>query len=279
MKRLRQIFLMMFVLLLCGLGILFYSYKIEPASLVVNQIDLDISSLNEKLVIVQLSDIEISKNYKPNNLKNVVEKVNQLNPDLIVFTGDLFSNYALYKPTTEVITYLSQLDASLGKYAIFGNNDHGGGAVRQYENIMNQSGFTVLKNESQILQLASGETIYMTGLDDDLLGNSNIVDAFVNYDKQSSLNLLLIHEPYLIDHLLDYPYDLALSGHTHGGQIDFPFIDTSLLLSPLENKYLSGLYSFDNQRQTTLYVNHGLGTSRLPLRFMVPPEITVFTLH
>lgn len=133
-------------------------------------------------------------------------------------------------------------------------------------------------NESQRIELNSNEIMYITGLDDDLLGNPSIEDAFDKHINQSNFNLLLIHEPYLIDNLLEYPYDLALSGHTHGGQIDFPFIDTSLLLSPSENKYLMGTYNFDNLRQTTLYVNSGLGTSRLPLRFLVPPEITVFTL-
>ncbi|MEF9892714.1 MAG: metallophosphoesterase [Anaerorhabdus sp.] len=278
MKFLRNLVIFFFIILIGGLSILFYSYKIEPTSLVVNHIHLDIPTLNEKLVIVQLSDIEISKNYLPVNLRKVVEKINSINPDIIVFTGDLFSNYAQYKPTTEVINYLSQLHASIGKYAIFGNNDHGGGAIRAYENIMNESGFNVLMNESQRIEFNSNEIMYITGLDDDLLGNPSIEDAFDKHINQSNFNLLLIHEPYLIDNLLEYPYDLALSGHTHGGQIDFPFIDTSLLLSPSENKYLMGTYNFDNLRQTTLYVNSGLGTSRLPLRFLVPPEITVFTL-
>ncbi len=279
MKFLRTLIKFFFILFFGGLSILFYSYKIEPTSLEVNHIHLDIPTLNEELVVVQLSDIEISKNYSPQNLKKVIEKINSINPDIIVFTGDLFSNYAQYRPTTDVIHYLSQLQAPLEKYAILGNNDHGGGAIREYENIMNESGFTVLQNKSQLIELTNGEVIYVTGLDDDLLGNPNIDDAFYNYSNQSSFNLLLVHEPYLIDNLLDYPYDLALSGHTHGGQIDFPFIDSSYLLNPLENKYLSGMYTFDNQRRTTLYVNNGLGTSRLPLRFMVPPEITVFTLY
>ncbi|MFV0552961.1 MAG: hypothetical protein ACK5L6_13725 [Anaerorhabdus sp.] len=106
MKFLRNLVIFFLIFSIGGLSILFYSYKIEPTSLVVNHIHLDIPTLNEKLVIVQLSDIEISKNYSPVNLRKVVEKINSINPDIIVFTGDLFSNYAQYKPTTEVINYL-----------------------------------------------------------------------------------------------------------------------------------------------------------------------------
>lgn len=267
-------------ILFCILSVLFYAYKIEPNQVNVSHYELNQDSTrNEHFVVVQLSDIEISENYTPEQFSKIVQEVNLLNADIVVFTGDLFSNYGKYHPETKVIDLLSSITARYGKYAILGNNDHGGGARREYDRIMNESGFTVLKNSSSLVTLENGITVFIGGLDDDLLGSPDIETTMQELNNESDYTILLAHEPYLAERALDYPIDLILSGHTHGGQIDFPFIDTSYLLTPLENKYIRGFYQLENRNQTKLYVNSGLGTSRLPFRFLVKPEISVFSIH
>ncbi len=268
------------LLLICIsiIGVLLYAYKIEPNTIKINSISLN-EKTDKKITIVQISDIELSKNYTTKQFEKVAYKINELNPDIVFFTGDLFNNYSQYKPYDETIAVLSSINASIGKYAIYGNNDHGGGASKIYDELMTLSGFKVLINNSDVIELNNGECIYIGGIDDELLGTTNIEETFSNWNNTIDYTILLAHEPYLISNFLDYPINLVLSGHTHGGQIDFPFVDRSYLLSEVENKYLNGLFTFDNKYKTLLYVNQGLGTSRLPLRFLVPPEITVFTYY
>jgi len=89
-------------------------------------------------------------------------------------------------------------------------------------------------------------------------------------------NIILSHEPDASEHFLEYNADLFLTGHSHGGQINLPFINYT---PPLAQKYVRGMYEVDNYRQTKIYVNVGLGTSTLPMRFMATPELTVITLN
>lgn len=280
MKYIKILFIGILTLSLCGAAILFYAYKIEPNQVTISQYDLNRNDIpQDSLIVVQLSDIEISKNFTPEQFEAVVNKVNSLDADIIVFTGDLFSNYGKYHPETRMIELLDSLQAHYSKFAILGNNDHGGGAIRHYDRIMSESGFTVLKNSSKLISLKNGKSVFIAGLDDDLLGNPDIEITLNELNSQSDYNILLTHEPYLAERAISYPINLILSGHTHGGQIDFPFIDTSLLLTPLENKYIRGFYQFENNIGTQLYVNSGLGTSRLPFRFLVKPEISVFNIY
>jgi predicted MPP superfamily phosphohydrolase len=82
----------------------------------------------------------------------------------------------------------------------------------------------------------------------------------------------------VIDDVLDYNVDLMISGHTHGRQINVKFFD-DYILPPYGKKYISGLYDFDNERGSQLLVNCGIGMTKLPYRFMSPPELTIITLN
>ncbi|MBP8692487.1 MAG: metallophosphoesterase, partial [Sedimentibacter sp.] len=89
-------------------------------------------------------------------------------------------------------------------------------------------------------------------------------------------NIVLSHEPGVADLFLEYAADLFLTGHSHGGQVNLPVISYT---PPLAQKYIRGMYDLNNYRQTKVYVNVGLGTSTLPLRFMAIPELTVITIN
>ena len=92
------------------------------------------------------------------------------------------------------------------------------------------------------------------------------------------LNLLLIHEPDLISDFLSYPIDLATAGHSHGGQVYIPFYGP-LLTTALAEDYVRGLYDFGNNRKTLLYVNTGIGNTKVPFRLFNVPQISVFKLE
>lgn len=205
--------------------------------------------------------------------------MNQENANIVVFTGDLYDNYAQYKDDSELINLLSQIKASHGKIGIWGNRDYGGGAVRQYLNIMVQSGFTVLKNAHDVVTLENNKKILFTGLDDGLLGRKASI-PWVN-QTQIDYKVLMAHEPDIVEAFEGHNYDLILSGHSHGGQINVPFIpsinEKALSYSKLLSKYQSGLNKLDEGG--LMYVNTGIGTTHISARLGVVPEIAVFTVY
>lgn len=269
-------------LTLTGVLLVVYAIVIEPHSLMVNEYKIESNEIqgmnykNNKLTIIQLSDLEISQNYTEKQLKKIVERINAKNPDFVFFTGDLFENYALYKPTKEIIKALKDIRAVYGKYSIWGNNDYGGGAVRVYETIMEQSGFQVLRNEGVNVELTNGEKIFIGGLDDQLLGKPSIEKVMMDLDKESRFKILLLHEPDMIQFLKSDTFDLVLAGHSHGGQVNIQFIRK---IFHIDTKYRAGFYKLEHMPKTKFYVNSGMGTSRMPIRFLVPPEIACFRVN
>ncbi|WP_243291657.1 metallophosphoesterase [Bacillus sp. FJAT-47783] len=266
--------------LLAGVGISFggYSYIrfIEPKRLSVTKKQIKhrfIPKSFHQKTIVQFSDTHLSDYFKIEQLERVVNTINSFNPDVIVFTGDLIDEPNRYNRLNDIVPVLQDLSAPLGKYAIYGNHDHGGYGTDIYKNIMERSNFELLQNKSKKIQLEDGSFIYMAGLDDLMLGKPDWDKTFHKM-AENTYTILLAHEPDAANRTKHYPVHLQLSGHSHGGQIKLPFIGP-LYTPPFSNDYHEGFYEVGS---TTLYVNRGLGTTRLPFRFLSVPEITVFTL-
>ena len=158
---------------------------------------------------------------------------------------------------------------------MFGNHDIGGGAERYYEDIMNEAGFQVLRNESTTLQV-QGETINIMGGDEGMMGwhDPRITTEGI---EEEEINLLLLHEPDLIEEYNEYPIDLTLSGHSHGGQVSIPFYGP-IIKNHLAEKYYKGLYTMNNERKTKLYVSSGLGNTKVPFRFGNIPVVESFNI-
>lgn len=226
---------------------------------------------------MQISDVEIADDYTPENFGKIVNKINQEKPDLVLFTGDLFSNYNQYHPITAIVQKLSEIKSTYGKYAVYGNKDYGGGAARVYTTVMNQGGFTVLKNSSTTINVGGNSSIWLGGVDDSQLGIPDVQTTVAPDKSNSTYHILMAHEPSLSNGSFN-TVDLILSGHTHGGQIRIPFTNKGLLSDhDGDGGYSSGLYTLKNN--TKLYVNSGIGTSRISARFLVPPQIAVFDLY
>ncbi|MCR8645988.1 metallophosphoesterase [Paenibacillus sp. N1-5-1-14] len=277
-----RIILLIGSLLILFCGAFTYARFIEPNMLSITNHVIKSSNLPESFhhkKIVQISDIHLGDHYSTSQLNKLVQQINAQKPDIVVFTGDLIDNYHEYSGNNDAISSaLKNINAPLGKFAIYGNHDRGGGASRHYGKIMENGGFTVLVNESQEIRLPSKEKITISGLDDFLLGNPKIKGTLGNLDEKL-FNLLIVHEPDVVDRLQGYPIDLQLSGHSHGGQVKLPG-DIALVTVPLARKYLEGMYSVPGKgRMIQLYVNRGIGTTREPLRMFSTPEISVFTLE
>lgn len=260
-------------ILLILLAVPLYAFKIEPNLVVVHHLSLGDSAKPAEIKVLQLSDIQVSESYATKRLDKVIAKVNREKPDVIVFTEDLFDNYAQYQHEQEIIEKLGQMKATIGKYAVWGNHDYGGGAATVYEQVMQAAHFDVLKNVGETITLENNKELFIGGLDDSLLGNPSVSQTLA-YRENYDYSILLTHEPDVADDFIGTNTQLVLAGHSHGGQVRLPFYQVKNVLA---EKYVRGLYELSDQTQ--LYVNTGLGTTAIHARFGVVPEISVFQLH
>ncbi len=272
-KRVVKIVLLVVVLIGLLVG---YAFKIEPKMLVVHSYHLN-EDKGASVKIVQISDIQVSETYTVNQLNRLVEKINQISPDMIVFTGDLFENFSTFPKKQEVTDSLSQLNATVGKFAVWGNRDYGGGAFKIYEDLLTNAGFTLLNNSGVTVPVTNDKKLFIGGMDDGLLGKPDIDLLLSQMDDTYDYEIVLMHEPDMAELLQDTSVNLLLAGHSHGGQIRIPFMKT--IKTSLAEKYDDGFYTINKDNGMQLYVNTGIGTSRIAARFMVPPEIAVFTIH
>lgn len=264
-----------FTILILGIVIGIYVTFIERKLLVVKKIDSNVLKEEVGLKLVQFTDTQLGEYYTIDDLKRAVDKINSVNPDIVVFTGDLIDHANKYEDINKVSGVLKKINANVGKYAIFGNHDYGGGAEWYYENIMEEAGFDVLRNEKVSLTY-NDKLINIIGADDGLMRKLNAQNC-INGVSEDAINILLLHEPDLIQEFYNYPIDLALCGHSHGGQVYIPFY------GPLVNNYLAknyskGLYYLDNDRETVLYVDSGLGNTKVPFRMCNIPRVTLFNI-
>lgn len=263
--------------------IFIYSVAIEPSLLIVKKYNINesgnlvkndiVKTESESIKVVQISDTQIGSFYSTKNLKKVANKVNALNPDIIVFTGDLI-DYSNKNPDIDEITaILSSMNARLGKFSVFGNHDYMYKLPRYYRQIMKKSNFNLLINENKKIKLADDKYINILGVDEILNGNPDI-KYLENKTDKNNFNLLLAHEPDLVDMFSKDSMNLVLSGHSHGGQIRIPF-KGALVTPPYGRKYTKGFYEVNGNH---LYVSSGLGSTKLPFRFFNIPEIVEFNI-
>lgn len=256
----------------------FYAHQIEPTLLQITNISFQHDELPTSfngIKIVQFSDTHLGFQYNLQQLKELTTTINELKPDLIFFTGDLIDDPNTFDEVSDTIELLQQMSAPLGKYAVYGNHDHGGYGTKLYEQIMGQSGFQLLNNKAKKVAIEN-EHLFIIGVDDAMLGQPNIQAALKNVPTDS-VKLLLSHAPDLADDANRHGIHFQLSGHSHGGQIKAPFLG-ALVKPPFAEKYVEGTYTIGLDHSLTLYVNRGLGTTRLPFRFLSRPELAVITL-
>ncbi len=221
--------------------------------------------------IAQISDIHVGPTVKRDYVETVVDQVNLLETDLIVFTGDLADGRV--SDLREDVAPLRDLSAFFGKFFVTGNHEYYAGAEAWIEET-GRLGFEVLMNEHSILRNGSGRII-LAGVTDYHAGHfiesqrSDPVAAAAGTDH-NDFRILLAHQPRSIFPAAEAGYDLQLSGHTHGGQYFYGNI-----LIALSQPYTRGLHRHGN---TWIYVNSGTGYWGPPIRLGVPSEITVITL-
>lgn len=221
------------------------------------------------MTAVQFSDIHAGLFLETSRIKAAVRTINDLQPDIIMLTGDLIHNAVSYiAPCFEA---LAQLRAPMGIFVCLGNHDHWTDA-QKIITTSREAGFTVLINESMTLSRYE-EQLHIAGVDDLWSKNYQLENALHGIPADDC-TILLAHQPVTFKDAAEKHVDLMLSGHTHGGQIVIPVFGSDLSLTSFFYEYVKGWYHIE---ESSLYVNSGFGFTGPPFRFNAPPEITHLT--
>jgi predicted MPP superfamily phosphohydrolase len=264
-----------------------YRFRSEQISLSFNHLP----AAFDKIRMVHISDMHLgSFNGDIESVRPGFEMIQRLNPDMIVFTGDLVNNFS---SEAEVwIPLLSSLNAPLGKFAILGNHDYGDYAMRdlpeakaahqkRLAEIHAECGFQLLRNEHTIIE-KNGERLVIIGSENWGLGFHQYgdLDKAMAGIRSDDFCILLSHDPtHWSEHVLGKRnIPITLSGHTHGAQMGVELPQFKIKFSPVSVRYKrwGGLYT---ENQQHLYVNRGFGFLAFPGRVGMPPEITLLELN
>ncbi|PQA90994.1 hypothetical protein SAMN05421796_101704 [Chryseobacterium piscicola] len=254
-----------------------YSWQIEPFWVEFVERKLPVKNLPEHLegkILMQISDLHVGNRFDWNFLIESFQKTKHFNPDFVVYTGD-YVNHGTSEDHKNLRKVMENaVYGGLGTFGILGNHDYGDqwkdlGSSETICKILQDSGVTMLRNQQK-----ECNGLNIIGLDDLWSPNFDPMKVMKDYDA-SKANLVLCHNPDVCDKDVWNGYQgWVLSGHTHGGQCRIPGVITPIL--PVENKkYISGEIDLEDGRM--LYINRAIGHS-FQVRFMVRPEITVFTL-
>ncbi len=274
-KRLR-VWLDAIILILALLA--FWGFFIEPGRLVVRRQTIQIANWPSELSglkVAVLSDIHVDRWFvDEKKVRSIVERTNQLEPDVIVILGDYMSGNGWVRQQVEPEVFapiLKNLNAPLGVYSVLGNHDwwYDGKHLREE---LERNGIKVLENE--VMQLnARNTSLWLVGLSD-LWTRPQRINETIERVPQGEPIIALAHNPDIFPRLPQH-VQLLLGGHTHGGQVRFPIIGSVVASSRLGDRYSRG-HVFENNRH--LFVTTGIGTSIMPVRFGVTPEIVLLTL-
>lgn len=254
-----------------------YAWKIEPFWLEFVERNLPIRNLPQDLIgkkLMQISDLHVGNRFDPQFIIDSFQKAKLLNPDFVVYTGD-FVNKGNETELAQLEMVMKQaVLGKLGTFGILGNHDYGKNwknteQASRISEILENHGISMLNNQQK-----SCDGLHFIGFEDLWSPNFHPEKVMSAYDA-SKANIVLCHNPDACDKDIWNGYQgWILSGHTHGGQCRIPGFVTPIL--PVKNKnYISGEIDLLDGRM--LYINRALGHS-FQVRFMVRPEITVFTL-
>lgn len=274
-----------FFVILYGIFIAAYRFKVYHHSLSFSNLPQSFHGFK----IVQLSDIHLgSFNYRYSLLDKAIQKVNHLQPDYIVITGDLVNNYAWELSSWENI--FCKLKAKKEKYAILGNHDYGDYSIwnsikekqdnfEKIKQFYKDINFKLLLNESEIIS-ENNQQISIIGVENwgkPPFKQYGDLDRATKGTAAIPFRILLSHDPthWTEEVIGKTNISLTLSGHTHGMQAGFRYKNRQW--SPIKYKYKhwAGLYK---EKDQYLYVNRGLGWLGFPARIGMRPEITLLEL-
>ena len=270
-----------FIIFLCILiiSIVLYAKFVGTKGLIVKEYRVESNILTSNysgVKIIHFSDLLYKSTIDKDDVKDVVEKINLLRPDIVVFTGNLVAyNVKLKDNDIEYLkSELSKIKASIGMYAVYGENDYN---TDSYDDIMTSSGFKILSNSYEEVFYKTNESIYIVGFPSSIKENVNLDTSFEFYDDLNrKYTIVLVSEGASIKYLDDstYEVDMILGGYSLNGSIVLPFYG-GLFKDKNSYKYSEPYYK---KGITDIFISSGLGTKKYGFRFNNHPSINLYRL-
>lgn len=233
------------------------------------------SSMNG-IKIIQFSDLEYGSTIFNKEVKKIVKIINERNPDILIFTGNLIDkNYKIKtKEQEKLITELQKINTTMGKYAVSGKNDKD-----TFNTIMNQSDFTVLNNNYDLIYNNDNSPILIVGLSS-LNQKKREIDKAYKYFSEETHNsniytITIMSETDDIDDITSrYNSNLVLAGNSLNGEVRLPFIG-GLITKEGSKKYKEPYYKVNDSE---IYISNGIGSPEAKFRLFNRPSINLFRL-
>ncbi len=279
MKKIVRFFLIIFLLI--TITIIYARYG-GTSGLITKEYKIGSSLIGEDfdgLKVVHFSDLHYLRVTNNDKLKEIVDEINLIKPDIVFFTGDLIDkDFTLTdKDKDDLINGLSSIKAKYGKYAVLGNHDYVKN-IEIFKDIYSNSNFNLLQNSYDIIYSSNNDKLFIGGVDNYSYNEADInkVMEYFNDNSDISYKIILVHEPDYIDNILtSYNVNLVLAGHSHNGQINIPYIK-NFFLPYGSRKYYENYYKVND---TDLYISSGIGESSVNFRLFNKPSINFYRIN
>jgi uncharacterized protein len=255
------------------------AFWIEPRSLVITRADIPVPQWPadaRPLKLAMLADIQAAgPHVTAERVAEIVAEINALEPDLIVLLGDYVSMMRLstsHVPPKATAAVLARLQAPLGVHAVLGNHDWwlDGRYIRR---LLEESGIKVYENEALPIATGDGRHLWIAGLADLSTRAVDLPGTLAQVADDAPI-ILLSHSPDVFPEVPER-VALTLAGHTHGGQVNLPFVGRLMVPSRYGQRYAYG-HIIEGGRH--MFVSSGIGNAILPARYGVPPEIVLLRI-
>ena len=276
MKKIIKWLIIIFLVLLL---LIIYARYVGTSGLVTKEYtiyDKDVSTNFDGMKVVHLSDLHYNRAININKVKNIVNEINLINPDIVVFTGDLIDRDASLSDSDydDLANSLIKINAKYGKYAVLGNHDYK--KRDKIINLYNDIGFKYLENDYDIIYGDDNSQVFIGGIGNVSYNKDDIDKTLEKIDSENQYRIILVHEPDISDKIISkYNVDLILAGHSHNGQVRLPFIG-AIVKPPHAKKYYDNYY---NLKGTKLYVSSGIGVSNVNYRLWNRPSINFYRIN
>jgi hypothetical protein len=266
-------------LLIAGGAFAVKAFWIEPRSLVITRADIALPqwpSEARPLRMAVLTDIQAAgPHLTAERVAEVVAQINALAPDIVVLLGDyvsLMRASTSHVPPKATAAVLAQLHAPLGVHAVLGNHDWwlDGRYVRR---LLEDAGIKVYENEARPIDAGDGLRLWIAGLADLSTRTVDLPGTLAQVTDDAPV-ILLSHSPDIFPEV-PARVALTLAGHTHGGQVNLPYLGRMIVPSRFGERYAYG-HIIEGDRQ--MFVSSGIGNAILPIRYGVPPEIVLLRI-
>ncbi len=252
-----------------------WSFCIEPRLIIIRNVSIEVPNWHNEhkgLKVAVLTDFHLGfGGMNRERLGKIIDLTNLQNPDLILLLGDYVN--VSYKNESK-LSYLADFEKFKSKYGVFGvmGNHESWQSLNKIRNFLKKANVKILENDVQKLRI-NKKSFWIAGIEDMLTGYPDLNYVMRQINDENPV-LLLSHNPDIFETASD-KINLILAGHTHGGQIYLPFLVKKINPSRLGDRFLRGYLVKNNKH---IFISSGLGTTIIPARFLVPPEIVILTL-